>query len=1188
MSFSKGNNSANFNNTADWNGANGNVTSVGSNGGVSAFGTRDQCGNVWEWNEGIYGDNSRGLMGGSWNSDEIAISYSGITSSDINTKSNNIGFRLISLINDTTFSRFINIGELNNFADTRNNKGSVSYSYDIMINPVTNQEYVEFLNSVDPSGTNSNSLYSSLMNTNNNGSNNTRGGIVLNTNNSIGQKYSTKFNFANKPVVYVSFLNAIRMANWLHNNKLSTGIDDGAYTINGSSITRNINAKYAIPTEDEWYKAAYYDSQKILKDMNAGGNLNLTLNSLPTYGYWIYATQSDSVPCSVGSINCTAFNSNNGDGGITNALPTPTPTKTSTPTPTITPTNTNTPTNTVTPTSTITPFATKTPTSSITATPTQTITPTISVTSSVTATKTVTPTKTPTNTTTSTPTNTPTKTQTRTPTKTNTSTPTNTPTQTRTPTVTRTSTPTISLSSDPQQIDLYKLDKYFNLKSYPSDSTIELSLFTPPSSVAPNDPIVDDWNNLIENIEIIYASSDASEKLFFTTLSSGNKIVANPNSTLKELIPGNPYYFVLKDYAQLPVNLPVIKKSISRFLPAFLLDQMKNININDSESKKLSSMSQVSYLKSIEALKKDIDKYKNNINETYKLKIILKNIIKEYSKYGNDCIKTVDDNNCNNHYFTNSYTSKYDNDPKITINNGSEISGVAISGSGNRSSQFTVTVQDLIEDPNIAYSYKYTIKDASYPCSIFPLSGTLVPDASGSYTISNLFQFDETDGNIYRLTATPTKTASATPTATPTNTKTPTRTATNTPTRTKTPSNTPTNTQTPTITPTNTQTPSITPTNTATPSETPTNTPTPTNTKTQTPTPSTTKTATPTATPTQTTTPSCQPGLAWVSAQPVGLSTNENRWKRLLVSNDGSKVFLFSDTIDYRFLTSTDYANNWIQREASPTSTVFADLDLKASYDGDILYAADQDSIYRSQNSGITWQPLTGIKLSSSVDINKIAVSSDGSKILVCGTSGFGLRYSVNFGASFGNAYGNGTGGYFPTSAVGAAVAMSSDGSILACATSGGKIYTSTDTGNSWTAQDSSRFWIDIAMTPDGSIMVAVAQNDYIYISTDGGDSWVPSGPQKNWSSIDISSNGQKIIATDLGYASSSVTLSTTGTAYISMNGGLTWNNIAPTTPHTKWVSGSMSDDGSKIIIVGRDISSSTNIQPVYKAVNCV
>jgi formylglycine-generating enzyme len=67
------------------------------------------------------------------------------------------------------------------------------------------------------------------------------------------------------------------------NNGATNGAstETGAYTLNGAStgiITKNAGATWWIPSEDEWYKAAYYK----------GGGTNA--------GYWLYPTQSDSAP----------------------------------------------------------------------------------------------------------------------------------------------------------------------------------------------------------------------------------------------------------------------------------------------------------------------------------------------------------------------------------------------------------------------------------------------------------------------------------------------------------------------------------------------------------------------------------------------------------------------------------------------------------------------------------------------------------------------------------------------------------------------------------------------------------------------------------------------------------------------------------------------------------------------------
>lgn len=255
-------NSANFNSFAGWNSVNGIVTTVGSNGAPSAYGTYDQNGNVSEIitiNHSLFEQNIV-YRGGGFDSALISLDKATRFVDDVvNREFNALGFRLAASGNLNP-SGWALIQDVNNSGDASNsNYGSVSYEYWIGKYEVTNCEYAEFLNAV--AKTDRYELYNTSMGSS------VYGGI-LRGGTSGGYFYYTKPNMHNKPVVFVSWYDAARYANWLHNNKPmgyqdNTTTEDGAYRLNGIcrgyTVPKQSQAKFYIPDENEWYKAAYYN-----------------------------------------------------------------------------------------------------------------------------------------------------------------------------------------------------------------------------------------------------------------------------------------------------------------------------------------------------------------------------------------------------------------------------------------------------------------------------------------------------------------------------------------------------------------------------------------------------------------------------------------------------------------------------------------------------------------------------------------------------------------------------------------------------------------------------------------------------------------------------------------------------------------------------------------------------------------
>jgi formylglycine-generating enzyme required for sulfatase activity len=164
-----------------------------------------------------------------------------------------------------------------NPSDPATGFGAVDYSFQVADTEVSNAQYAEMLTAVastsDPHG-----LFNPMM------ASDPRGGI-LRQGSPGAWSYSLKPNMANKPVNFVSWLDAARHSNWLFNGKprgppgpgtTESGAFDLGIENAGVAAVAEMVEGFSLPTEHEWYKTAYYD---------------------PAIGeYWTYPTRSDSEP----------------------------------------------------------------------------------------------------------------------------------------------------------------------------------------------------------------------------------------------------------------------------------------------------------------------------------------------------------------------------------------------------------------------------------------------------------------------------------------------------------------------------------------------------------------------------------------------------------------------------------------------------------------------------------------------------------------------------------------------------------------------------------------------------------------------------------------------------------------------------------------------------------------------------
>ena len=158
--------------------------------------------------------------------------------------------------------------------------GAVDHEYEIGELEVTVGQYVAFLNTVDPEGTNRGDLYVDSMSPT---SWPKYGPIARVSGDDVapGSHYAVAYpEWTNKPIGFANFPRAAAFANSLMNGevlssatstsdgfdvtvyeiRLSRDFDDGMYDLHSSTgATRERATGFVVPSQDEWVKAAYFD-----------------------------------------------------------------------------------------------------------------------------------------------------------------------------------------------------------------------------------------------------------------------------------------------------------------------------------------------------------------------------------------------------------------------------------------------------------------------------------------------------------------------------------------------------------------------------------------------------------------------------------------------------------------------------------------------------------------------------------------------------------------------------------------------------------------------------------------------------------------------------------------------------------------------------------------------------------------
>lgn len=150
----------------------------------------------------------------------------------------------------------VGVGEPGNPPDDTGH-GSVEYEYQIGKYEVTNAHWAAFLNA--KAASDEHGLYNQFQSS-----------TIRRQGKPRSYTYEVEEGCATLPVNNVTLFGALRFANWLSNGGMAGDTESGAYELNEQTIASNSAVRVPdwkdkpglvlLPTTDEWYKAAYYDT----------------------------------------------------------------------------------------------------------------------------------------------------------------------------------------------------------------------------------------------------------------------------------------------------------------------------------------------------------------------------------------------------------------------------------------------------------------------------------------------------------------------------------------------------------------------------------------------------------------------------------------------------------------------------------------------------------------------------------------------------------------------------------------------------------------------------------------------------------------------------------------------------------------------------------------------------------------